>query len=77
SLPIIFITGLCDIPTSAGNIKGGATDFLTKPVNAYELGISEKTVKFHRGETMKKLGVDSALWIFPDILSAKSILCKE
>lgn len=32
-LPIIFITGNGDIPTSVRAMKGGAVDFLTKPVN--------------------------------------------
>lgn len=32
SLPIIFLTGYGDIPTSVQAIKAGADDFLTKPV---------------------------------------------
>ena len=32
-LPIIFITGHGDIPTSVRAMKGGAVDFLTKPVD--------------------------------------------
>jgi FixJ family two-component response regulator len=32
--PIIFLTGHGDIPTSVRAIKAGATDFLTKPVDA-------------------------------------------
>lgn len=114
SLPIIFITAFGDIPMTVRAMKGGAMDFLTKPVGAddlvkaitgalekqsqelserslleerkslmdslttrqnevlrrliggmlnkqiaFELGISEKTVKFHRGALMKKLGVES------------------
>jgi len=31
--PIVFITGRGDIPTSVRAMKGGAVDFLTKPVN--------------------------------------------
>lgn len=31
--PIVFITGRGDIPTSVQAMKGGAVDFLTKPVN--------------------------------------------
>lgn len=41
-LPIIFLTGYGDIPTSVKAIKNGAIDFLTKPVKADEL---IKTVK--------------------------------
>jgi FixJ family two-component response regulator len=35
--PIVFITGRGDIPTSVRAMKGGAVDFLTKPVNDTEL----------------------------------------
>ena len=114
NIPIIFLSGHGDIPTSVRAIKAGAGDFLQKPVDettlldtieqalethrkrcadcerieevckrfdtltprehevmrwvltgmlnkqiAYELGISEKTVKVHRGEVMKKLNVSS------------------
>ena len=31
-MPIIFLTGYGDIPTSVQAIKAGADDFLTKPV---------------------------------------------
>ena len=36
-LPIIFITGNGDIPTSVQAMKGGAVDFLTKPVKDTDL----------------------------------------
>lgn len=36
-LPIIFITGHGDIPTSVRAIKAGAVEFLTKPVSESEL----------------------------------------
>jgi FixJ family two-component response regulator len=35
--PVVFITGRGDIPTSVRAMKGGAVDFLTKPVNDTEL----------------------------------------
>jgi FixJ family two-component response regulator len=35
--PIVFITGRGDIPTSVRAMKGGAVDFLTKPVGDAEL----------------------------------------
>jgi RNA polymerase sigma factor (sigma-70 family) len=35
--PIIFITGLGDVPTSVRAMKSGAVDFLTKPVADSEL----------------------------------------
>jgi FixJ family two-component response regulator len=33
SIPIIFITGRGDIPSTVSAMKGGATDFLTKPLD--------------------------------------------
>lgn len=36
-LPIVFLTGHGDIPTSVRAIKAGAEDFLTKPVDAANL----------------------------------------
>src|SRR5262249_10143780 len=35
--PVIFITGVGDIPTSVRAMKAGAVDFLTKPVNDGDL----------------------------------------
>jgi FixJ family two-component response regulator len=113
-IPIVFLTGFGDVPTSVRALKNGAGDFLLKPVDeaklleavrqaldvhrkryderektrllrssfdtltprefevmrwvltgklnkqiAGELGIAEKTVKVHRGQVMRKLGVDS------------------
>ena len=36
-LPVIFLTGHGDIPTSVHAMRGGAEDFLTKPVKREEL----------------------------------------
>jgi FixJ family two-component response regulator len=113
-MPIIFITGYGDVPTTVKAMKAGAVEFLTKPFGdcvlqsaiehaiersraaldaqaklqllrdchasltprereimalvvsgrlnkqiAFELGISEITVKAHRGRVMRKMRVDS------------------
>jgi FixJ family two-component response regulator len=113
-MPIIFITGYGDVPTSVQAMKAGAVEFLTKPFGddvllhaiaqaiersraalaheadlrfsrdcyasltpreretmalvvsgllnkqiAARLGISEITVKAHRGQVMRKMRVDS------------------
>jgi FixJ family two-component response regulator len=113
-MPIIFLSGSCDIEMIVRAIKGGALDFLSKPINdelllsairaaikrsetilgreselyqlrsgygsltprerevmtlvasglpnklvGGELGISEVTVKFHRGNLMRKMRADS------------------
>jgi FixJ family two-component response regulator len=113
-MPIIFITGHSDIPTTVEAMKGGAVEFLTKPFGddvllsaiegtlerskaalreetearelrdrygslsnreqqvmglvvsgllnkqiGGELGISEITVKAHRGQVMRKMGAKS------------------
>jgi RNA polymerase sigma factor (sigma-70 family) len=37
SLPIVFLTGHVDVPTTVRAIKAGAEDFLTKPVSSEHL----------------------------------------
>jgi CheY-like chemotaxis protein len=43
SLPVVFLTGYGDVPTSVQAMKGGAVDFLTKPVQGEALQISIST----------------------------------
>lgn len=119
-MPIIFVTGYGDVPTTVRAMKGGAVEFLTKPFSddvlldaiekalerssstlaaaaelqalrerhaslsqreqqvmglvvsgllnkqvAYELGISEVTVKAHRGQVMRKMWARS----LPDLVN--------
>jgi FixJ family two-component response regulator len=124
-LPIIFITGYADVPTSVRAMKAGAVEFLTKPLDDQallaaiaqaversgaaiaahssqtrlhedyarltdrerqvmalitagllnkqvggELGISEITVKAHRGQVMRKMHARS----FAELVNMASVL---
>jgi FixJ family two-component response regulator len=125
-MPIIFITGYCDVPTTVRAMKAGAVEFFTKPIvddllvsairnaihrscaaledaervrvlrDSYaslsrrerevmalivagrlnkevgcELGISEITVKAHRGMMMRKMHADS----LPELVRMAARLC--
>ena len=49
TLPIIFLTGHPDIPTTVRTIKAGADDFLTKPVSSDDLlHAVERAIAHHR-----------------------------
>ena len=37
TVPIVFLTGYADVPTTVRTIKAGAEDFLTKPVSSEQL----------------------------------------
>lgn len=48
TLPIIFLTGYADVPTTVKAIKAGAHDFLTKPVASEQLiGSIEQAMAQH------------------------------
>jgi FixJ family two-component response regulator len=50
-LPIVFLTGYGDVPTSVRAIKGGAEDFLSKPVPKKELlAAIERALDRHKEE---------------------------
>ena len=55
TLPIIFLTGHGDIPTSVQTIKAGAEDFLTKPVTKDKLlGAIERAVARHQATRQQR-----------------------
>lgn len=48
TLPIVFLTGHADTPTTVRTIKAGAEDFLTKPVESEQLlGAIERALARH------------------------------
>ena len=58
-IPIIFITGHGDIPMSVRAMKAGATDFLTKPVQARALVAAVRTA-FERGASARQARAETA-----------------
>jgi FixJ family two-component response regulator len=59
SIPLIFITGRGDIPSTVTAMKGGAIDFLTKPVDEAALLASiEKALRQDRAN--RKEGIEHA-----------------
>ena len=64
TLPIIFLTGHGDIPTTVQTIKAGAEDFLTKPVTKDRLvSAIERAVARHQAtrEQRDRLNIHRAL----------------
>jgi FixJ family two-component response regulator len=57
TLPVVFLTGHPDVPTTVRTIKAGAEDFLTKPVSSDDLLRSiERAISHHeltRSQTTK------------------------
>ncbi len=62
-MPVIVITGYGDVAATVRAMKAGAIEFLTKPFGddavPGKLGISEITVKAHRGKVMRKMSARS------------------
>jgi len=51
TLPIVFLTGHADIPTTVQTIKAGAQDVLTKPVSSDQLiGAIERALAFYQAK---------------------------
>lgn len=49
TLPIVFLTGYAEVPTTVRAIKAGAEDVLTKPVSSEELlGAIERVLAHHQ-----------------------------
>jgi RNA polymerase sigma factor (sigma-70 family) len=65
TLPLIFLTGRGDIPASVRAMKGGAVDFLTKPVEAAAL-LAAIAAALDQGRALRaaraaEAGVDACL----------------
>jgi FixJ family two-component response regulator len=59
TLPIIFLTGYPDIPTTVRTIRAGAEDFLTKPVPSDQLlQAVERAIAHHNATYRRKSTLD-------------------
>jgi FixJ family two-component response regulator len=55
TVPVVFLTGYADVPTSVKAIKAGAQDFLVKPVSAENLLlVIEQALSHHAAEREKR-----------------------
>ena len=72
-IPIIFITGYGDIPTSVRAIKAGALEFLTKPVNREDLlhAIHQAIARDHRA---RQPNGDASTHKFEEIVGTSAAL---
>lgn len=61
TLPIIFLTGYPDIPTTVRTIRAGAEDFLTKPVSSDQLlQAVERAIAHHTSTYRQKITLEVA-----------------
>ena len=59
TLPIVFLTGYADVPTTVRAIKAGAEDVLTKPVSSEDLiGAVERALAHHQEARSKRSKLD-------------------
>jgi FixJ family two-component response regulator len=59
TLPIIFLSGYPDIPTTVRTIKAGAVNFLTKPISSEELlRAIEQAIALHNSKYRQKTMLD-------------------
>ena len=76
SLPIVFLTGHPDVPTTVRTIKAGAEDFLTKPVSSDDLFRAIERAMAHHEATRSlksKLDVGSRPYRETDAARAASL----
>jgi len=60
TLPIVFLTGHADIPTTVQTIKAGALDFLIKPVSSDELlGAIDRAQAWHQAARSQRGKLDA------------------
>jgi FixJ family two-component response regulator len=60
TLPIVFLTGHADVPTTVRAIKAGAEDFLTKPVSSEQLLRSiAQAMTSHEASRQQRKGLDA------------------
>jgi|ERR1700761_5929596 len=60
SIPVIFITGRGDVPSTVLAMKGGAVDFLTKPLDEDAL-MRAVDAAFARAQVLRKEAEDAAM----------------
>ena len=59
TLPIVFLTGYLDVPTTVRTIKAGASDFLTKPVSSDDLlQAIGRAIAHHEATRGRKIQLD-------------------
>jgi RNA polymerase sigma factor (sigma-70 family) len=60
TLPIIFLTGYADVPTTVQTIKAGADDFLTKPVKSDQLLLTiQRAMSRHEATRGKRIKLNT------------------
>ena len=71
TLPIIFVTGYPDIPTTVRTIKAGGEDFLIKPVTSEQLlEAVERAIAHHNAVLQKKQARGRSSLSYRDINAA-------
>ncbi|MBN1869845.1 MAG: response regulator transcription factor [Candidatus Omnitrophica bacterium] len=73
SLPIVFISGRGDIPTSVKAMKGGAVDFLPKPFTDKDLLEAIDRAILKDKEMSKKQAEEEKIWRRIKILSPREL----